>query len=683
MPLRLFSAELDDLMEGWTTLQPHVLDESRARAVLSWCVNQLADCNSAREVGELRPCAYVRVDQCEADPDTLLHLRICVSLLCDLRAQQWCLRMRGDEIEAMPPNRDRLDPAEQKRQIRAGHLVERNAQLADKGTQRFVEDLERRRPHGSSWSSIYSLMRDGRDLAVHLLAARDLPPGPDRLEELRAAVDPYVQVAERGVPCEHTGLDLYDIWRYFRHTWSTAYRSVPGRQISFLVRDRSAPNHPVMGIGALTSAVVQQQNRDVWIGWHPKRFFNLIAEEGYPGWDRWLDSVYTRLLGEIYLDDFLADGIITQSDLTSPSDAAVANLRDQAKAARKAHRLYPDLQQHKAARPERGAVDWLTQAKTHLYRSKRAGALADLLDARRELLSAGFNEGTPEELAGVLASKGGRRAITILLRKVKAAHVGVDMMDIAVCGAVAPYTHILGGKLVSMLMASPDVVTAYQQRYKKAASIIASSMAGREITRSSRLVLLSTTSLYGVASSQYNRVRVPAENVGGRPGLQVEYIHLDKTSGYGLYHISKETVAAMEVLLARAQAGREVNSIFGEGVNPKMRKVRAALEAVGLPSDLLLQHRSPRIVYAVPLATNFRDVLLDRAQEPDYIIPQTATGTTAISEHWRRRWLNGRIENDIVLKKVEEHTLVYPIRHGARVPPLQDSESELGPLFQQ
>lgn len=498
---------------------------------------------------------------------------------------------------------------------------------------------------------------------------------------MRAAVDPYLQVAERGVSCEHTGLDLYDIWRYFRHTWSTAYRSVPGRQISFLVRDRSAPNDAVIGIGALTSAVVQQQNRDLWIGWHPKRFFSLMAEDGYAGWAEWLNTVYSRLLSEIYLDDFFAEGVITRNELTNPSDAAISALRKEAAAARKAHRLYPDLHQHKAARPEKGAVNWLAQAKTHLYRSKRAGALADLLDARRQLLAAEFAEGTPEGLASVLASKGGRRAVTILLRKVKATHVGVDMMDIAVCGAVPPYTDILGGKLVSMLMASPDVISAYQQRYKGVASIIASSMAGREINRSPRLVLLNTTSLYGVASSQYNRVRVPAEEVSGRSGLQIEYIHLDKTSGYGLYHISNETIEAMEVLLARAQLGREVNSIFGEGVNPKMRKVRAALEAVGLPSDLLLQHRSPRIVYAVPLATNFREVLLDRASEPDYIIPQTATGTAAISDYWRRRWLDGRIENDSVLQRVEEHTLAYPVRHGARVPPPEPSDGELGSLF--
>jgi hypothetical protein len=671
-------------MSGSTVLNPRVLCEPRARDLLWWCVNELEGCNSAQEVTALRPVLYERIEACEAEADVLLHLRICVSLFCDLRAQQWRLRLHGDQIEATPPNRNHLDPAEQKQHVRAGHLLERDAQLADPATRRFISSLERRQPHGSGWQrSIFSLMRDGRDLAAKLTVAREMPVGPDRMCALRAAVDPYVQVVERGVSCEHTGLDLYDIWRYFRHTWSTAYRSVPGRQISFLIRDRSAPCHPVIGIGALTSAVVQQQNRDLWIGWHPKRFFTLMAETGSQQWAQWLRIVYAGLLSEIYTNDFVSEGLVSEIEIEDPSEAVIARLRDVAATARRAHRLYPDLRQHKAARPGREAVDWVAQAQTQLFRSKRAAALADLLEARRQLLAAGFNPGGAEDLARIAANKLGRRAITTILRRVKASHVGVDMMEIAVCGAVAPYTEILGGKLVSMLMVSPDVIAAYQQRYSDAVSIIASSMAGRAVNRRPRLVLLSTTSLYGVASSQYNRVRIPADEVGGTPGLQLRYKDLEKTSGYGLYHISMQTVEAMEVLLARAQLGREVNSIFGEGVNPKLRKVRAALEAVGLPSDLLLQHSSPRIVYVVPVATNFREVLLGCAEEPDYILPQTSATTTAIADYWRRRWLDNRIEDDAVLDRVKEHTLVYPVVHGARVPLLVTPEEQLGVLLEQ
>ena len=109
--------------------------------------------------------------------------------------------------------------------------------------------------------------------------------------------------------------------------------------------------------------------------------------------------------------------------------------------------------------------------------------------------------------------------------------MGIAMADITVCGAVPPYNPILGGKLVAMLAASPEVVEAYRRRYRDAESEIASSMAGRPIVRPAELVFLGTTSLYGVASSQYNRVRVPADRVGGRPEAVIRYLELGRSEG--------------------------------------------------------------------------------------------------------------------------------------------------------
>jgi uncharacterized protein YfaS (alpha-2-macroglobulin family) len=44
----------------------------------------------------------------------------------------------------------------------------------------------------------------------------------------------------------------------------------------------------------------------------------------------------------------------------------------------------------------------------------------------------------------------------------------------------------------------------YETQYSERISLIASQMAGRPIRRSARLKVLTTTSLYGVGSSQYN-----------------------------------------------------------------------------------------------------------------------------------------------------------------------------------
>ena len=67
-------------------------------------------------------------------------------------------------------------------------------------------------------------------------------------------------------------------------------------------------------------------------------------------------------------------------------------------------------------------------------------------------------------------------------------------------------------------MTSPEVVQFYRARYGERESIIASSMKGQAVKRPPNLVILATTSLYGVGSSQYNRVRVPLEELGGESG---------------------------------------------------------------------------------------------------------------------------------------------------------------------
>jgi hypothetical protein len=136
----------------------------------------------------------------------------------------------------------------------------------------------------------------------------------------------------------------------------------------------------------------------------------------------------------------------------------------------------------------------------------------------------------------------------------------------------------------------------------------------------------------------------------------------------------------LEIVLAWELRGRPVNSIFGEGVNPKLRKVRSAFDLLGLPSDLLLQHGSPRIIYAVPLARNFREVLTGRSARAMPLIPDRPETSAFIAEFWRERWLAKRIENPSVQEAVRIQSLAYPVQHGARVvlPPVAGED---GPLF--
>lgn len=588
-----------------------------------------------------------------------LELVLCVHVFSDLRSQGWRLRCSRTRVSALVPANG-FDAATEKARVRAAHEIDRDEQLRQPSVRRFVRDMEQPRLHKGEWRSIFSIMRNGAELSNELAAVAST-------EELHAngllkrTIDPYVQPAIAGKRCPLTGLDLFDMWRYFRHTWTTAYQSTPGRKLFFLIRDRAADCHPVIGIAALGSPIVQLTVRDEWIGWTPDALLQRMATESPETWKRWLEKSLQALLDGIYKADFIAEGCLRRADITTPTVKAVDRLKGLASSERAAHRLYPQRQQHK--RPASSRKEWLAKARTHLFRSKRASGLAELLRARLNLQEAAIQECAPSNWGQTLATGCVRQAVATIIRQVKAAHVGVDVMDITVCGAVAPYNHILGGKLVALMMASPEVRREYQRRYKRAPSIIASSMAGQPVVRRPRLVLLGTTSLYSVAPSQYNRLRMRLDTKTD----SLAYEPLGQTVGYGSYHFSQVTISTLERLLSRTQSGRPVNSIFGEGVNPKLRKVRAALDAIGLPSNLLLQHGSPRLVYGVVLARNFRDVLLGVKSRPDFLLPAGAAGDQQIVDYWRSRWLAGRIRNQEALRAVAAHVLVAPVQHGARV----------------
>jgi len=291
-----------------------------------------------------------------------------------------------------------------------------------------------------------------------------------------------------------------------------------------------------------------------------------------------------------------------------------------------------------------------------------------VLQIRRDFLSSGFSQPSAVAFRKACGSSKFRESVARVVRQVKAMHVGINMMDVSVAGAIAPYNELLGGKLVSLLIASPEVREAYSNRYRDAASVIASGMKGEPVQRRPNLVLLCTTGLFGGGSSQYNRVRMPAKAGGGGDG-EIYFLRLKQNTAYGTFHFSESTLKEMKIYVEQHHNGSEVHGIFGEGVNPKMRKIRESLYKLTFPDDELLKTGSPRALYVIPLAHNFREILAGRSRRPDYILPgdNPRRATELIVDFWRERWLSGRILQDDVVKRVEKHTLTYPAQHGAVV----------------
>jgi hypothetical protein len=600
-----------------------------------------------------------------------LKLLFARNLAVDLVSLGYDFHFDRGRIVARRQNFLELPAQAQKELVRKSELVGRNAQLRDPAVADFVQSIERRRLTRKGWHSIFSVMRDGEELAAALRAVGDLSDETKRLQRLRKVVQPYLQFVEEGRDCDETGLPLQSIWRYFRHTWTNAYKSTPGRSVMILVRDAAAKNHPIIGIGALGSSISQQRGRDRWIGWDGDTVVESLIASPTTSAAKWLDAQFNAQLKSIYTDDLRAEGVCTSLDIVHPTDQVIGRLGREESKARERHRRFPNATSHKATQSDTNeSIDWKAQARTHLFRSKRCEKLATLLSIRMTFAGAGFSRPTKACLQKALLRSDFLSAVRTLVRMVKAEHIGVDMMDITVCGAVAPYNALLGGKLICMLLASPETTQYYNQRYSKHVSVIASSVKGAAVIKSPNLVLLATTSLYGSGSSQYNRVRIPASAVGGRADSSLMYHKVDLSVGFGTYHISPETLRYAECILARKANGRTVNSIFGEGVNPRMRKIRDAVEEIDLPATELLQHQNARVVYGVALAHNFSDVLLGRTDQARYILPQSkpTVRSALIADYWRTRWLSNRIRSPEVLSAVAEHRLTYPVVHGARVP---------------
>jgi hypothetical protein len=206
-------------------------------------------------------------------------------------------------------------------------------------------------------------------------------------------------------------------------------------------------------------------------------------------------------------------------------------------------------------------------------------------------------------------------------------------MDAYVIGALPPYNYLLGGKLISYILASEELRRIYREKYKEKVTII-------NKRTSNSLIGIFTTSLYG-RSSQYNRLKF---------NDTILYQEIGHTKGYGTLHLSEETIQEMVKLLKSRNI--QVNHSFGDGPSWVMRVIRTAGDLLDFNSDYLLQHSFKRRIYFIPLAKNFREVLNDQTRKPVYY----NYTKKELVEHWKKRWFENRKKNFDIISKVIDFT---------------------------
>jgi hypothetical protein len=611
-----------------------------------------------------------------------LQIEATISVVADLAKQGWRFVLSNGQVIGHPPS----NKGREARQVKQAQLLaQRNEQLRLSSTRQFVNEMERSRLYRDRRVSMFSLMRDGRELAENLRKAGTAP------ERLREVVDPYLQFVDSKSRCEHTGLRLTDIWRYFRHTWSSPYNSIPGRTMMFLVRDRAADCHPVIGLGALSSASVKLRPRDDAIGWEADSVLDEVraTPAAKVRLFEWMRTATERWLGELYRVDFVEEGLLPNDLDQAMDERVIEKLQDESKRAREVHnRLMGSGDYKKTAPTDDDGQDehWEEQARWPLFRSKRASDFAALLSIRRILLQAADSFAPAEAVDYLIGSAAGRRTIAQVIRRAKAQSVGTCIADLTVCGAVPPYGPLLGGKLVAMLAVGPEMVSAYRRRYGRSVSIIASSMAGRPIIRPAELAFIGTTSLYGIRPCQYDRISLPLDRICGDAGDILRYEYMSATRGWGTFHFGSTTARALGAYVRAKKGGVQVNYVFGEGANPRLRALREGLALLGLDEESLLYHGNQKLIYGVRLISNLRNYLLGIETRPKYRFSmRSARGSSeSIVEWWIERWLTRRLNREDASKTLQEvwiHSLVHPITHGARVA-LPDEDLEHETLFE-
>lgn len=556
------------------------------------------------------------------DDRSALRAAAIASLVADLTDQGWSYSLSEAELKLHKPEVGHLV---EKDSFRIPLLRERDKKLKEPATVSFIKRMERSQKRGANWISVANLVADGDKLRETLRNH-----GAD-------GVQPYVQVIDSPSDRDRfTGYKLQDIWRYFRLTWALPYRPTPGRKVYILVRDGGQPRHPIMGIAALGNSIVHIPSRDRWIGWTVDAVETGIktSQDSREWYQRLLDSLQ-EAIDAIKQDDLVPIDAV-KNDMRSVETALEGVLADPSSD--------EDLVVH-------SDMDWEKLAGSSLYRKKRAKSLLRLIRARETLIHQ--SKAAEGAMFALLNTARGRNAISVALETLKNRAIGTNMMDIIVCGAVPPYNHLLGGKLVSLLMLTREVRLAYENRYRGHVSIIASGMRGNPVSRDPSLVLLGTTSLYHVGSSQYNRLQIPRDLADeGVPGAKIGYLPVGTTEGYGSVYISDMTVRAMERWLEKDGRKVPVSTKFGAGTSPRMRLVRTGLQSLGVRADLVLKHDFKRIVYVVELARNARRFLLGQDHHASYYFDQPESTQTLV-EYWRKRWLEMRISNSDVVDRVQ------------------------------
>lgn len=199
------------------------------------------------------------------------------------------------------------------------------------------------------------------------------------------------------------------------------------------------------------------------------------------------------------------------------------------------------------------------------------------------------------------------------------------VMDAFALGAVPPYSTLLCGKLIAMLVTSDEILKAFKRKYGKTEALISKKKAD------ARLALITTTSALG-RSSVYNRVRIRN---------RLLYQSVGFTRGSGEFHFSNGLYGTISAYAERYCHPTAKCEEWGTGFRNRREVIRKVLRKVGL-HDEWMYHGVQREVFVIPLAANSREFLKGEQTRLQWF--HLTTGE--LSSFFKSRWMLPRSNRD-------------------------------------
>lgn len=191
------------------------------------------------------------------------------------------------------------------------------------------------------------------------------------------------------------------------------------------------------------------------------------------------------------------------------------------------------------------------------------------------------------------------------------------VFDAYVLGAVPPYSLMLGAKLVGSLIAAEEIREEFRKRYGYREGLISKRV------KDPHLVLITITSALG-RSSVYNRLKLP--------GI-VQFVRIGTTEGWGHFMVTDELFQQVRAVLKENGDPYFDNYEFGQGPSWRFRALRKACQILDVDENLL-RHGIKREVYAIPLANNWREILLGKDKTPEYELHNVSEIAMAALSRW-------------------------------------------------